>query len=191
MTDEPEADELRKAWQGQESEHFHMSMEDIQMTAERLQRQVRNRTILGAAVFIFVIVAFTLWAVRASNAIECAGAILTVAGVAIMGLQLIQYRRFEAGSGATAEHLRAELRRHRDYHRGAAFWSRVVLITPGPLVLMTGFAMAHPSARWSMLVDAAVFVLLLVAAVPVQRREAARYQRELDRIEGVRGEQSR
>jgi hypothetical protein len=189
MTEEPEADALRNAWQSQKSQHPHVSMEEIKMTAERLQRRVRNRNILGATVFALLIIAFTSWAVTASNAIERAGAILTVAAVAYMGLQLIQYRRVETGSAVTAEHLRAELSRQRDYHRGPAFWSRFVLIAPGPLLVMTGFAVAHPYGRLFTLLDAAVFVLLLILAVPVQRREAAHYQREIDRIEALTGEQ--
>ncbi len=190
MTDEPEADALRKAWQSQESEHDHISMEEIQMTAERLRRQVRFWTILGAADFAFLIIIFTLWALRASNVIERAGAILIVAAVAYMALRLLQYRRGRVLGAVTAEHLRAELIRLRDYHRGSALWSRLVFFAPGPLVLLTGIAMAHRWERWYILLITAVYVLLLIAAVPVQRREAARYQRELDRIESMSGAHS-
>jgi hypothetical protein len=50
----------------------------------------------------------------------------------------------EMGMTNSIEFYRTELTRQRNFHSGMWFWSRIVIFTPGPLIFMAGFAVAHP-----------------------------------------------
>lgn len=190
-----ENQEMRDLWQGQDTNGFRMSTEEIRRTMEELEKKLGRRTRLGMLVSWSLIAMFALWSLAAKNAIQQTGALLTVAGVAYLAYQLRQNRFRGApaealGTTASADYLRAELERQRDFHRGKTFWTRLLILIPGPLVFFAGFAKAHPEVIGMIRFEVITFVILTLAAIPVNLRLARGYQRQIDELDTMRGEAS-
>jgi hypothetical protein len=66
------------------------------------------------------------------------------------------------------------LERRREFHRGWWFWSRLLIYAPGPLIYFAGDAL---------LPEAAVFLLLIAIAIPLNLRVARRYQDRIDELD--------
>jgi len=175
------------AWQQQPSEGFRLTGEEIAMKIEALDKKLRRRTQDGYLVCGFLMLAFTVWALLESDPFLRLGAAATVAAVAHLAFQVRRnrFRKEPLLTGATPslDHLRAELARQRDFHRGNLFWSRMLLLAPAGLLFFFGFARAHPEVLIMIRWEAASFVALVLAAIPLNRRMAAKYQREIDALE--------
>ena len=61
-------------------------------------------------------------------------------------------------------------------------WTRLLAITPGPLLFSLGFADAFPRAAPIIYVQLATFVLVVMAIVPTTRAKARKLQRELEEV---------
>lgn len=195
MNGDERRDPLRDLWQSQGSEHFQISIEEIRMRIEKIERRVRRMRLVTFGVCTFLIAFFGWWAgwwtSERSNVIERIGAAMVVAAVAYLAWQVNANRsRLPAVADRTADHLRAELLRQRDFHRGRRFWSRMAFLTVAGIVFFTGFAVAHPEVRRTIVAELIAFGVLTVAAVPLNLRQAAKYQRELDRVDRMSGEVS-
>jgi uncharacterized membrane protein len=59
----------------------------------------------------------------------------------------------------------------------------LVILAPGPLVYFIGEAMEHPQGIQRICLTAAVFIVLLILAVPLQYWRARQYQREIDALD--------
>lgn len=195
MNGDERRDPLRDLWQSQGSEHFQISIEEIRMRIEKIERRVRRMRLVTFGVCTFLIAFFGWWAgwwtSERSNVIERIGAAMVVAAVAYLAWQVNANRsRLPAVADRTADHLRAELLRQRDFHRGRRFWSRMAFLTVAGIVFFTGFAVAHPEVRRTIVAELIAFGVLTVLAVPLNLRQAAKYQRELDRVDRMSGEVS-
>ncbi len=195
MNGDERRDPLRDLWQSQGSEHFQISIEEIRMRIEKIERRVRRMRLVTFGVCTFLIAFFGWWAgwwtSERSNVIERIGAAMVVAAVAYLAWQVNANRsRLPAVADRTADHLRAELLRQRDFHRGRRFWSRMAFLTVAGIVFFTGFAVAHPEVRRTIVAELIAFGVLTVLAVPLNLRQAAKYQRELDRVDSMSGEAS-
>lgn len=188
MTGDDRPDAPQELWRSQPSEHFQMSIEELHMRMNRIERQLRRRTLLGFLNCAFLAVFFALWWSRSANHVEQTGAVLIVAAVAYLGWDLIRNRPRLSTADRTADHLRAELLRQRNFHRGAPFVTRLVFLFSAAMVFFTGFAMAHPEIRRPIIGEAIAAAVLTLIAIPVNLRLAAKFQRELDRIEAVQGD---
>jgi len=74
--------------------------------------------------------------------------------------------------------------RQRDFHRGRSFWSRLVVIMPGYILLCVGGMAAHPStARRQTIIQLALFFFFALLAIPNNRRFAKRYAHQLRELE--------
>lgn len=195
MNGDERRDPLRDLWQSQGSEHFQISIEEIRMRIEKIERRVRRMRLVTFGVCTFLIAFFGWWAgwwtSERSNVIERIGAAMVVAAVAYLAWQVNANRsRLPAVADRTADHLRAELLRQRDFHSGRRFWSRMAFLTVAGTVFFTGFAVAHPEVRRTIVAELIAFGVLTVLAVPLNLRQAAKYQRELDRVDRMSGEVS-
>ncbi len=174
-------------WQGQSSEGFRMTPEEITMKVQELDKKLRRRTLDGYIVCAVLILFFAGWAAIESDALMRAGAIATIIAVAYLGVQVHQNRfRKEAPAdiGATSvDHLRNELVRQRDFHRGKRFWSRMLLLAPAGLLFFFGFARAHPEVIRIIRFEIASFVVFILAAIPLNLWMARRYQRQIDELD--------
>jgi uncharacterized membrane protein YjjP (DUF1212 family) len=191
MTPEPE--DLRAAWQNQQAEPFRISPKEIHKMMDRLNRKVRRRNYMAVAICVLEIVCFAYFFFRFPHPVERIGALLTVLGMGYLIYQVLlnqaQRQDFlvEAGrtSHASLEFLRAELERQRDFHRGIWFWSRLVILLPGPLVFLVGLEMARPQLAGYTHRMAATLVLLAGLAIPLNLRMARRYQKQIEALNGL------
>lgn len=195
MNGDERRDPVRDLWQSQGSEQFQISIEEIRMRIEQIEGRVRRMrwTTLGICAFLIVFYGWWAgwWTSERSNVTERIGAAMIVAALAYLAWQVNANRsRLPAVADRTADHLRAELLRQRNFHRGRRFWSRMAFLTVAGIVFFTGFAVAHPEVRRTIVAELIAFGVLMVAAVPLNLRRAAKYQRELDRIDSMRGEVS-
>lgn len=175
-------------WQSQSAGNFQMTTEEIHMKIEQLDRASQQKTRGGYLVCGFLILFFSLWAIVEHDPLMRAGALLTIAAVLFLGVQLQRNRVRKPDSARDAavpsvDHLRAELARQRDFHRGRPFWSRLLFLTSAGLFFSFGFARAHPEVvgiiRW----EALAIVLLMIAAVPLNLGLSRRYQRQIDELD--------
>ena len=59
----------------------------------------------------------------------------------------------------------------------------MLTFVPGPVLFLIGFAGAHPEVAETIRIEALVFGLLTVAAVPLNLWLASRYQRQINEID--------
>jgi hypothetical protein len=118
------------------------------------------------------------------NSLQLAGAVLTIIGVSYLGWQIRanRFRALSIDATDTLEYLRREFARQRDFHWGSRFWWRMLLFVPGPLIFSAGFAQAHPEVVTFIRIETATFVLLAIAAIPLNVRIARRYQKQIDAL---------
>lgn len=168
-----------------------MSLEEIHKRINRLALQVRRRNLIAGLACITVLVSFALFAVIFPNPMQRIGSVLTAAAALFLMYQLIRrkiyLRRAEplARQSDGLTFYRSELVRQRDFHRGLWFWSRLIVLAPGPAIFFLGFAKAYPSLAIYIVIEAVIFILLLISAIPLNLRRASRYQRELDALESL------
>ena len=157
------------------------------MKVQQLDTQMRARMRAGYLVCGFLIVFFSLWAVVESDPIMRAGAAAIILSVIYLGYQLYQSRFRQASASAVAtasiDHLRTELARQRDFHRGRTFWSRMLFLGPAGLLFFYGFATAHPEVIRIIRFEIASFIVLILAAIPLNLWMANKYQRQIDELD--------
>jgi hypothetical protein len=177
-------DDVVALWQTQGSEGFRMSNEEIRNRIETMNRKMRRRTFDGYLVCAFLIVSMVAWMFVGMNALQLVGAVLTIIGVSYLAWQLRANRFRRPGDEAqnTVEHLRAELARQRDFHRGERFWSRMLLFVPGGLVFFIGFAQAHPEVIRIIRFEIISYVVFAISAIPLNAWMARRYQKQIDAL---------
>ena len=184
MANDSQPDDVATLWQAQGSDGFQMSTEDIHRRIEIMNRKLRRRMIDGYLVCAVLIVFFIGWMFVERNPLQTLGSILAIIGVSYLAWQIRQnrFRKAAPGDGNTAsvEHLRGELVRQRDFHWGARFWQRMILFVPGPLVFLAGFAQAHPEVGRMIRFETISFIVIAIAAIPLNLRMARRYQRQID-----------
>jgi hypothetical protein len=193
MANEFSSEDVRDAWQKQNSESFRMSLDEIRKRSELLDNRIRRRNLIGLAIGFFEAVWFSVFVFIVPNLVHRIGYFLLVLGCGYLVYQLLLnklqqaavVRAGEMGNKVSIEFYRAELGRQRDFHRGSRFWSRMVMLALGPLVFF-GFAIAHPqSDRFLWLVVSALLLLLLIRAVPLNLRRAQRYQAQIKELDAL------
>ena len=180
-------DDVIGLWQQQTVEGFRMTTEDIQMKLQTLESKLRARTRVGYLVCAFLIVAFSTWVFVEHDLLMRIGAAATIIAVAFLGVQVHQ-NRFKRGDAPPAavpsiEHLRNELQRQVDFHRGKRFWSRMLLLAPAGLLFFVAFARAHPEVITTIRFEIAAFILFTLAAIPLNLWMAKKYQRQIEDLD--------
>lgn len=179
-------DDVVALWQTQGSDGFRMSSEEARKRIEAMDRKMRRRTIDGYLMSAALIAFFAGWMIVGMNSVQMTGAVLTIIGVSYMAWQIRanRFRSTPVDASDTLEHLRNELARQRDFHRGSRFWSRILLFVPGPLLFSLGFAQAHPEEPTSTFIRIEIisFVVIAIAAIPLNAWMARRYQKQIDAL---------
>src|SRR5579864_1295746 len=144
-------DDLKLLWQELSTNPLQLSPEQLRKEMEKLQRGLRRRFIIGGGAALSVIAAWTFYFFLFPNWLQRIGSVLTIlgAGYTIVQLKMRPARAIpDVGKTDCTEFYRAELGRQRDFHRGKWFWSRLVIVLPGPFVFCVGFAQAFPEIAW-------------------------------------------
>jgi hypothetical protein len=186
-------DDVLDLWQNQETEGFRMTSEEIHKRVEMMEKKLRRRWRAGYLVCGSLIAFFMQWSIASDDVIQRLGAVLTIVGLAYLAWQIRQNRWRQLppetiGGIASADFLRTELARQRDFHRGRTFWTRMALLVPGPLVFFLGFARAQPHLVNMIRYEAITCVLLAIAAVPLNYWMAGKYHRQIDQLDRLQRE---
>jgi len=194
MAIERHSEDVLDIWQSQSTEGFRMSTEDIRRRIEQMDKKLRRKRFAFYTVCGFLIAFFLAWEAISTNPLQRVGAMLTMLGVGYLAYQVHQNRVRKAppaenGRVASIEFHRTELERQRDFHRGTRLWSRMLIFVPGPMVFFAGFLMAHPEVATTIRLEAISFVLMAIAAVPLNRWMASKYQRQLDELDRLQRDQ--
>lgn len=174
-------------WQQQTAEGFRMTLEDLHMKLQTLESKMRARTRGGYLVCAFLIIAFSTWAFLEHDLLMRIGAAASVIAIAFLGVQVHQ-SRFKRDDAPPAplpslEHLRNELQRQVDFHRGKRLWSRLLLLAPAGLLFFFAFAHAHPEVIRIIRFEIATFIVGILAAIPLNMRMAKKYQRQIEELD--------
>jgi hypothetical protein len=174
-------------WQNQTADGFRMTTEEIKMKVHALDSKMRARTRIIYLMCAFLIIAVSTWAVVEHDLLMRVGAAALIIAVTFLGFQghRSRFRTLPASSiGAPSiDHLRAELQRQVDFHRGKLLWSRMLLLAPAGLFFFFAFARAHPEVIAMIRFEIAAFVVLTIAAIPLNRSMAKKYERQIDEID--------
>ena len=183
-----EDDEFKHAWQTQACALPQRSTQDLRAEARALQRTISRRNLreylagaLVIPVFCYYMWLFPHWVTRL-------GAALVVLGTLVVMWQLHRRaasRAVPAELGGTClQYQRSELVRQRDALHSVWLWYLGPLL-PGLVVFVWGVqgGSAKPVA---LLVDAAMLAVF-VAIAWVNRRAAARLQRQIDALDALAG----
>jgi len=190
-TDLP-ANDIRYAWQAQGSGDRKPNAAELAAIFTSVRRKTQRRNVGGLVVCALVAIAGIWWLSLVARPLAETGAVLTIVAIAVLAWQLHANRRASAAAfvrsasaaGATtlAFH-REELVRQRDFHRGWRFWTRLLLLVPGPQLFFLGFSREHPEVATTIRYVAIAAILLAIAAIPVNLRLARGYQRQLDELD--------
>jgi hypothetical protein len=167
---------------------------DISQATQRLAKIVRKRNVKGYSASFFVMAAFTWYFFVLSNTIQRVGSLLTVlvAGYLVYQLCSNQLQQRESaitlakmGNTPSLESYRVELQRQRDFHKGSRFWSRLLIMMPGPFIFLVGIEIAHPESATFIRLEGLAFLLLAAIAVPLNLRKAHQYQRQIELLDSL------
>ena len=166
---------IRELWQSQGGESQPMPIEELRRRAAAFETRIRRRNWreYGAAIFVgvcclWMLIAPTPWHVRA-------GAVLTLAGLAAVCLNI--YRNGSAPAVADAatvsrDWYRKELERQRDLLRGVWKWYLGPTI-PELAMWLTGGLWDHPE-RWRLVLVTCLSAAAVFAAIGKLNAYAAR-----------------
>jgi hypothetical protein len=197
MGDEFTADDVRNAWQNHNLPVFRMSPAAIRIRIEQFDKKIIKRKWKGYAVCVAAIVSNIVLFFAFSNLLARIGAALTAwgAGYILYQVRLYHLNRNAAAASAaktdtavSAEFLRAELQRIRDFTCGIWLWSRALMILPRPLVFLIGLQASFPGIQPFVYAEMALFLILLAMAVPINLRISRKYQREIDELKNLQME---
>ena len=145
MTTDDVPDALRALWQKQPDSKFSMEPDDIQRKFSRLQAGLRKRKYFAYAVCLGESIWFAWWLVFTTQpTVVRIAFLLIILGVNFLAVQIWLDNRdrrkalensHAPGQTNCVEFYRAELVRQRDFHRGVWFWSRLVALVPGLLLV--------------------------------------------------------
>ena len=194
MNDDTAANDVRSAWQADACSAVTPSASELRARIGGVSRKTSRRTVGGLVVCVAVLASwgYVWWVAPVASVLARAGILLTCLGIGVLALQLLVHRdidesewraRSERGATPSLAFHRWQLERQRDFHRGWRFWTRLLALTPGPILFFIGFAGEHPNVSRTIVLDFALFALLVAAAVPVNLRLARRYQNQLDEID--------
>ncbi|MBS1830247.1 MAG: hypothetical protein JST93_33405 [Acidobacteria bacterium] len=172
---------IRELWQEQEGESKAMDIAELRKKAAALERRVRNRNWREYGAALLVAAACVAMLVTASPLYVKAGALLSIAGMAMVCREL--YRKGSAVAVAaeavvSRDWYRKELERQRDLLRSVWRWYLGPMI-PGLLVWCVGGLWHHPERRGRILVTYLVGAVFFVAVGKMNAHAARRLDKEI------------
>jgi hypothetical protein len=191
MSDESSQDRrVKELWQSQPTEGIQMSIDQIRMSAGKFEQRIHWRNVREyvTAIALVVFFSFELW--RAGPLLVRIGFALLIAGTFYLIWHLLSKGSWrplpeEAGITSCIEFQRRQLEQQRDLLTSVWRWYLGPLI-PGMAVLLFAFGRANPGhLKHPALVvvpEALFFVAVSVAIAMVNRRAAARLQRQIDEL---------
>ena len=170
-----------------------MTISEIPAAAKALTSRMTQRTWVGSTAVIAMASFFIRLLSRVPNTSQRMGCALLVIAMLYMLFQLVSARprRSRVGTDVLAQvaHYRSELGREWDFHRGLSFWSRLLIIIPGFLLLAVGRIIANPASVTSNALQVLLFLFFAALAIPNNQRYAKGYAAQLHELERLHHKQ--
>ncbi len=182
-------DDLKRLWKELASNPAEASPEELRREAKKLGSGVRLRNAFVVGVCGFIIAAYCVFAFRSPTKWERLGAVISIAGAANVIAQFLKRsarKMPDAGATESVRFYRAELERHRDFHRGKGILSWLLPLLPGPVLFNVAFVVDRPMFAPIVEVQMAAFLMAAAIVVPLNLRMARRYQRRIDALDAGR-----
>jgi hypothetical protein len=187
---------LRALWQKQPNTKFSMEPDDIQKKFSRLQASLRRRKYLAYFGCAGESIIFAWWLIFTAQPIVMRiGCLLIILAMNFVGGQIWLDNRERqkalensgaAGHTNCVDFYRAELVRQRNFHRGVWFWSRLVALLPG-LLLMSLWGTIHGTKdRGPFLIVLIATPILAIVAVWLNYRASQKHQRQIDAVDAMK-----
>lgn len=176
----------RNIWQNLTTKGARMSAAEIRVKARKLEAEIRRDTIIGM-VFASAITAGGLIGLAVLRQAEPAARIIIAIVVLLVWLAAWlttvrnRNRLSEAEFMTCLEFYRRELQRRRDYFaKGPWFLVMIVLLA---LVQFLAVARASGAGLADLMAFPVALAVLMLVAIPLWKRQARRFQRELDELD--------
>jgi hypothetical protein len=180
-------DDLKRLWKELASNAVEVSPEQLRSEAGKLRKGVRLRNSFVVGVCCIIIAAYSLFAFRSKTTLERVGSVLSVAGAANVIVQFLRRparKMPDFGAIESTRFYRAELERHRDFHRGKGITSWLLPVLPGPILFNVAFALDRPMFASIVKLQMAVFLMAAAVVIPLNLRTAGKFQRRIDALDG-------
>lgn len=195
MADDSSPEGLRALWQEQDNTGFSMEPSEIQRKFARLQGKLRRRKYLAYAICFGESICFAYWLIFANQPVVLrVGFVLIIVGVNFLAGQIWLDNRSRqkeledsgaAGQTNCMDFYRAELVRQRNFHRGVWFWSRLVALLPGLLLISIWSTVKGIRDGGGGLVVLIATPVLTILAIWVNYRVSRKHQRQIDVIDAM------
>jgi len=182
-------DDLRRLWQELALNPVQVSADDLRREASKLRARLSLRNWFVAGVCCVIIAAYGFFFFRSKTALERIGSALSIAGAANVIVQFLKRPARTMPSASAMESIRfyrAELERHRDFHRGKGIASWLLPGLPGPIIFNIAFALDRPIFAPIVGLQLAAFLMIAALVVPLNLRMARKYQRRIDALDAWR-----
>jgi hypothetical protein len=179
-------DDLKHLWKELASNPVEVSPSQLRREAQGLERGVRLRNSFVTGVCCFIIAAYGFFAFLSKTTLERIGSVLSIAGAANVVVQFLKRptRKLpDSGAIESIRFYRAELERHRDFHRGKGIRSWLLPFLPGPILFNVAFALDRPMFAPIIALQMVVFLIIAAVIVPLNLRMARRYERRIDALQ--------
>lgn len=182
---------MRELWQDQKTEGVRMSVAEVQASAGKFQRRIKNRNAREyvAAAMVVAFSGFEFW--RAGDMLVRIGFALLIAGVVYVAWQVHARGSSkaipkDAGLSSYVEFQRHELERQRDALTRVGQWY-LAPIVPGMAVLLVAFGLANPGHLkliWLVIaIEALVGCALFAGVAKLNSAAARKLQKQIDDLE--------
>lgn len=175
--------DLEKLWKELASNPVQVSADDIRRESRRLRTGLGLRNWFVVGVCCIIIAAYTFFFFFSKTALERVGALVSIAGTANVIVQFLRGPARPMPDSSAIESIffyRAELERHRDFHRGKGIGSWLLPFLPGPIIFNVAFALDRPIFAPIVGLQMVMFLMIAAIVVPLNLWMARKYQRRID-----------
>ncbi|MGA3238411.1 MAG: hypothetical protein ABSG03_19125 [Bryobacteraceae bacterium] len=174
-------DDLKKLWKELALNPVRVSAEDLRRESCKLRTGLGLRSWFVVGVGCIIIATYGLFFFFSKTALERIGSMISIAGAANVIVQFLRRPARTMPESDAIESIRfyrAELERHRDFHRGRGIGSWLLPVLHGPIIFNVAFALDRPI--FAPIVELPMAILLMTAAivVPLNLGMARKYSAE-------------
>jgi hypothetical protein len=177
--------DLEKLWKELALNPVRVSADDLRRESLQLRTGLGLRNWIVVGVCCIIIAAYILFFFFSKTALERVGSLLSIAGTLNVAVQFLKRPARPTPDSKAIESIsfyRAELERHRDFHRGKGVRSWLLPFLPGPIIFNVAFALDRPIFAPIVGLQIAAFLMLSAIVVPLNLRLARKYQRRIDAL---------
>jgi hypothetical protein len=191
MTDDNHVSDVHAAWRQDPTIAFRLGPEETVRRNRRVEMDVRAFSTQVYVASFFNLLMWAAFAVILSGVVARVGAILALAGLCAVILEVALHRRRTLASVATMAPLpgltfyRAALERERAFYRDAALLRRFVALVVGPMIFLYGSTMGDKNGAVVSTLVSVVWLFLFSIGVFGGRRRRRALQRQIDDLDSA------